>query len=212
MAERGIRTQLFRMFIGALSGFAISMVAAKSGFIEWLEAMRADEIASTLVAFVMILLAAFALVAAASPGTYRRIAANYREGDPVDGGVLRTLRLNALLMGLTGALLLVPPFAARFGAGESAAMVVAAAMGVVLIALCWIGWREYAKNDELTRAVSAEANVASFTLLTLALFGWASLVKLGLAPEIGTWTLMTISVAVHLVVQVVAALRRGMFA
>lgn len=212
MAERGIRTQLFRMLVGALFGFAISMVAAKSGFIEWLEAMPADEIASTLIAFVMILLAAFALVAAASPGVYRRIAANYREGDPVDGEVLRTLRLNALMMGLSGALLLVPPFAVRFGADESAATAVAVAMALVLMALCWLGWREYAKNDELTRAVSAEANVASFMILTVALFGWASLVKLGLVPEISSWTLMTITVAVHLTVQMAVAMRRGMFA
>jgi len=200
------------MVVGALFGLAISMIAAKSGFLEWMRAMPADEIASTVVAFVMLFLAAFAFVAAAGPGTYRRVAANYREGDPVDGAVLRMMRLNALTLALSGALLLAPPFAVRFGANESVAVAVAAGMTLVVLALSWINWREYARNDELTRAVSAEANVASFTILTLALFGWASLIKLGLAPEVGSWTLMTIAVAVHLVVQILAALRRGMFA
>lgn len=212
MPEPARRPQFLRVVLGALFGFAISLIAAKSGFLEWMRAMPADEIASACVAFVMLFLAGFALVAAASPGVYRRVAANYREGDPVDGDVLRTMRFSALTLALSGALLLAPPFAVRFGASESAAVAVAVAMLLVVLVLSWINWRERAKSDELTRAVSAEANVASFMILTLALFGWASLVKLGLAPEIGTWTLMTIAVAVHLVVQVVAALRRGMFA
>lgn len=212
MPEPARRPQFLRMVLGALFGFAISLIAAKSGFLEWMRAMPADEIASACVAFVMLFLAGFALVAAASPGVYRRVAASYREGDPVDDDVLRTMRFSALTLALSGALLLAPPFAVRFGASESAAVAVAVAMLLVVLVLSWINWRERAKNDELTRAVSAEANVASFMILTLALFGWASLVKLGLAPEIGSWTLMTIAVAVHLVVQVVAALRRGMFA
>jgi hypothetical protein len=212
MAEQGPRNHLFRMFVGALFGFAISLVAAKSGFLEWMRMMPVDEIASTFVAFVMLFLGAFALTVGASPGIYRRVAANYREGDPLDRSVLRTMRLNALVLGLSGALLLAPPFAMRFGAGEAAAVTVAAAMGLVLLALSWIGWREYAKNDELTRAVSTEANVASFMILTVALFGWASLVKLGLVPEISSWSLMTIAVAVHLTVQMAVAMRRGMFA
>lgn len=212
MPEPARRPQFLRMVIGALFGFAISLIAAKSGFLEWMRAMPGDEIASTFVAFVMLFLAAFAFVAAASPGIYRRIAANYREGDPVDGDVLRMMRFNALTLALSGALLLAPPFAVRFGVNESVAIAVAAGMTLVVLVLSWLNWREYAGNDELTRAVSAEANVASFMILTLALFGWASLVKLGLAPEIGSWTLMTIAVAVHLIVQILAALRRGMFA
>lgn len=212
MAEHGSRNQLFRMFVGALCGLAISLIAAKSGFLEWMSVMPVDEIASTFVACVMLFLGAFALIVGAGPGIYRHVAANYREGDPLDRDVLRTMRLNALVLGLSGALLLAPPFAVRFGVGESAAIGVAAAMGLVLLALGWIGWRQTAKNDELTRAVSAEANVASFMILTVALFGWAALVKLGLAPEIGSWTLMTIAVAVHLIVQMAVAMRRGMFA
>lgn len=212
MAEPARRPQFLRMVVGALVGFAISLIAAKSGFLEWMSAMPADEIASASVAFVMLFLAAFALVAAASPGIYRRVAANYREGDPVDRDVLRTMRFNAVTLALSGGLLLAPPFAVRFGASDSSAVAVVAGMALVLLVVSWISWREYAKNDELTRAVSAEGNVASFMILTLALFGWASLVKLGLAPEIGTWTLMTIAVAVHLIVQVAAALRRGLFA
>lgn len=212
MPEPARRPQFLRMVIGALFGFAISLVAATSGFLEWMRAMPGDEIASTFVAFVMLFLAAFAFAASASPGIYRGIAANYREGDPVDGDVLRMMRFNALTLALSSALLVAPPFAVRFGVTESAAIAVAAGMTLVVLALSWINWREYAKNDELTRAVSAEANVASFMILTLALFGWASLVKLGLAPEIGSWTLVTIAVSVHLTVQILAALRRGMFA
>eukprot|EP01136_Pigoraptor_vietnamica_P034065 Opistho-1_new@97624 len=125
MPEPARPPQFLRMVVGALFGLAISMIAAKSGFLEWMRAMPADEIASTFVAFDMLFLAAFAFVAAASPGIYRRIAANYREGDPVDGGVLRMMRFNSLTLALSGALLLAPPFAVRFGANESAAIAVA---------------------------------------------------------------------------------------
>lgn len=212
MTDRNTQTQIVRMLVGALVGGAFAMIAVKSGAAAWLRGMPADELASTSVAVAFLFLALFAIVVSSGKGIYRLMAANYREGDPLDAGVLRVLRRSGVAMLLSGVLLLAPPVAARMGAGETAAIAVAAAMAVLLLVSGWLSWRVARSGDELTRALAVETSAVSFWIATLALFGWAALVKLGLAAEIGTWTLMTIAMALNLVVQIGFAARRGLFA
>jgi hypothetical protein len=212
MTDRPLHIRLFRMLIGALVGFAVCAAAAASGFLEWLKDMPAEDIVSSVLAMLILMLAVFAAIVSSSQSAYKAIAENYREGDPLDGEVLRMMRMNAILLLISGGLLLAPPFAVRLGFGETATIVVAAAMGVLLLFTSWLSWRVTRSSDELTRALAMESSAISFWVLTMGLFGWASLVKLGLAPEISSWTLMTASMAVSLVVQMAAAMRRGMFA
>ncbi|MDF7777464.1 hypothetical protein P1X14_19560 [Sphingomonas sp. AOB5] len=212
MTDRPLHIRLFRMFIGALVGLAFCAAAAASGFLEWLKGMPAEDIVSTVLALLVLMLAAFAGIVSSSQAAYKAIAENYREGDPLDNDVLRMMRMNGIILLISGGLLLAPPFAVRLGAGETASIAVAAAMGVLLLVTSWLSWRVSRSSDELTRAMAMESGAASFWVLTMGLFGWASLVKLGLVPEISSWTLMTAAMAVSLVVQMAAAMRRGMFA
>jgi hypothetical protein len=212
MTDRPLHVRLFRMFIGALVGLAFCALAAASGFLELLKDMPAEDIVSTVLALLILMLGGFAVLVSSSQGAYKAIAENYREGDPLDDDVLRMMRMNGVLLLISGGLLLAPPFAVLLGAGETVKIVVAAAMGVLLFFTTWLSWRVTKRSDELTRALAMESSAISFWVLTMGLFGWASLVKLGLAPEISSWTLMTAAMAVSLVVQMGLAMRRGMFA
>lgn len=212
MAEPGNRRRLLRAAIGAVFGFALAFAAGQVGLLDWIAQMPGADIASTALAALLLMLGLFAMVAASSSTLYRRMAENYQEGDPLDGKVLRYLRLNGVGLLLGAALLLAPPLAVRFGYAGDAAIPVAAGLAALLALQAWLNVRIRRDSDELTRAALAEASIASFWLSQLGLFGWAALARLGLVAEVGLWTLMTISMAIYLVVSIIAAIRRGMFA
>jgi len=212
MAEPGNRRRLVRAAIGAVVGLVLGFAAGQAGLFDWLEGLPGEDIASTTLAGMLLLLGLFALVAASSRTLYRRMAENYREGDPLDGSVLRYLRASGVVLILSAVLLLAPPLAVRYGLTGDAAIAVAAGMAALLAFQTWLNLRIMRTSDELSRAAMAEASVASFWLLQLGLFGWAALARLGLVAEVSMWTLMTISTAIYLVVSIVSALRRGMFA
>ena len=167
---------------------------------------------SVVLAVMMGFLGLFALVTSATPGLYRHIAANYREGDPVDGTVLRQLRLSGVAMLISAAVLAAPPFAVRLGVDAGMAQALAAVIGALLLFSWWLAWRIMRSSDELNRALSVESSAISFWILSTGLFGWAVLAKLGLAPEASLWTLMIIAMAGNLIVQIILSVRRGLFA
>lgn len=212
MAKRSLRDRLFRLIVGALIGGMIGAALIATGFIEWIWEMPGEDFAAALVALVFLMLAGFAAIVSTSRAAYIRIADNYREGDPVGDDELRLMRLSGVLLLLSAMLLLAPPVAVRLGAGEAASIALAAAIGALLLLTTWLSWRVMRIGDELNRTLALESSAASFWVLTLGLFGWASLVKLGLAPEVGTWTLMLITLAVSVVVQIALSVRRGLFA
>lgn len=212
MASPGARRRLVRAAVGAVVGFVLAFGAGQAGLFDWLEALPGEDIASTVLAGMLLLLGLFALVAASSRGLYRRMAENYQEGDPLDAGVLRYLRVSGVVMLFSALLLLAPPLAVRYGLTGDAAIPVAAGMAALLAVQVWLNLRVMRTSDELSRAAMAQASVASFWLLQLGLFGWAALAKLGLVAEVSLWTLMTISTVIYLTVSIVTAIRRGMFA
>jgi hypothetical protein len=212
MADPRLRRRLVHAAYGAVVGFAIALAAGRSGLIAWLAEMPVADMASTTLAVLLLSLGLFALIAASSRTLYRRMAENYQEGDPLDAGVLRYLRMNGVALLLGAALLLAPPLAVRFGFTGDAAIPVAAGIAALLALQTWLSARIRRGSDELNRAALAEASITSFWLLQFGLFGWAALARLGLVASVSLWTLMTISGAVYLVVSIVVALRRGMFA
>lgn len=212
MASSGTRRRLVRAAIGAVFGVALGFAAGQAGLFDWLEALPGEDIASTVVAGVLLLLGLFAVIAASNRALYRRMAENYQEGDPLDGTVLRYLRVSGVVMILAAVLLLAPPLAVRYGLTGDAAIPVAAGMAALLAFQVWLNLRVMRTSDELSRAAMAEASVASFWLLQLGLFGWAVLAKLGLVASVSLWALMTISTVIYLIVSIVSAIRRGMFA
>ncbi len=212
MAEPANRRRLVRAAVGGVVGFALAFAAGQIGLIDWVAEMPGEDIASTAVAALLVMLGLFSMVAASSSALYRRMAENYRPGDPLDGKVLRYVRASGLVLLLAAALLLAPPLAVRFGFTGDAAIPVAIGLAALLALQAWLNLRILRSSDELSRAATNEASVASFWLLQLGLFGWAALAKLGLVAEVSLWTLMTISTVIYLVVSIVAAIRRGMFA
>jgi hypothetical protein len=212
MANPRTRRKLIQAACGAVVGLGIGYGAGEIGLIDWLKELPGEDLASTAVAGVLLFLGLFSIVAASSNGIYRRMAANYEAGDPLDSSVLRYLRVSGIVLLLAAALLLAPPLAVRFGLTGDAALPVAIGIGALLALQTWLNARILRSSDELSRAAMAEASVASFWLLQLGLFGWAALAKLGLVASVGLWTLMTIAMLVYLVTSIVAAIRRGMFA
>jgi hypothetical protein len=212
MASSGTRRRLVRAAVGGVVGLALGFVAGQIGLFDWLKTLPGEDVASVLVAGILFLLGLFALVAASSRTLYRRMAENYQEGDPLDAGVLRYLRMSGVTLLIASALLLAPSLAVQYGLVGDAALPVALGIAALLAFQVWLNARVLRDSDELSRAAMKEASVTSFWLLQLGLFGWAVLAKLGLAADVSLWTLMTISTVIYLVVSIVAAIRRGMFA
>ena len=212
MPKRPLHIRLFRMFVGALAGLALCGIAAATGALGWLKTLPGEDFASTLMAVMLLFLAGFAAIVSSSQKAYRAIAENYREGDPLDADVLRTMRVSAVILLLSAVLLMAPVIAARSALGEGVPVGVAAGMGVLVLIQTWLSLRILRRSDELNRAAASEACVVSFWVLQLGLFLWAALAKLGLVAEVSMWTLMMIATGVYLVISMGVAMRRGMFA
>ena len=86
------------MFVGAVVGLVLCSIGAAAGLIDWMETLSGEDFASVLLALLMLFLAGFAVLVSSSERAYRAIAENYREGDPVDANVLRTMRISAVIM------------------------------------------------------------------------------------------------------------------
>lgn len=212
MPSQRARKKLIQAAVGALVGFGLASLAVAAGLDDWLKTLPGEDLASTAVAGILLMLALFGLIASSNPALYRRMAANYEPGDPLDAGVLRYLRVSCLVLLIAAAILLAPPLAVQFGLGKDGRIALSGALAVLLAVQTWLNLRILRDGDELMRAATAQASMVSFWLLQLGLFGWAALAKLGLAATVSLWTLMTIAMAVYLIVSIAVALRRGMFA
>ena len=197
---------------GLIIGYPAGYLLGKLHLGDWLAGMPGEDLASLAVAAALLFLGLFAIVAASNVALYRRLAANYEAGDPLDRGTLRYLRLSGVIMVLAGLLLLAPPLAAYFGLAGNAAIAVAVGIGLLLAVQNWLNIKVVRDSDELSRASVAEASAVSFWLLQGGLFGWAALVKLGLVQAVSMWTMVIIVMAVSLVVSIVSGVRRGLFA
>ena len=215
-ADPRTRRILIRLAIGLTGGLIVGYptgyLAGKLRLGDWLAGMPGEDLASLAVAAALLCLGLFAIVAASSAAIYRRLAANYEAGDPLDRGTLRYLRLSGVIMVLAGLLLLAPPLAARFDLAGNAAMAAAVGIGLLLAVQNWLNIKVVRDSDELSRASVVEASAVSFWLLQGGLFGWAALFKLGLVQAVSMWTMVIIVMAVYLAVSIVSGVRRGLFA
>jgi hypothetical protein len=212
MDKRPLPQRLFRMLIGAAVGLALCGAAAATGVLQWMVTLPGEDFASALLAVMMLLLAAFALIVSSSKGAYRRIAENYREGDPLDSETLRTMRISAIILLLSSVLLLAPPLAVQMGASMDVSIAVAAAMAVLVLVQTWLNLHVIRSSDELTRATNSEASVIGFWVTQAGLYVWAALAKLGLVASVSLWTLMMIATGIYLIISIGVAMRRGLFA
>lgn len=210
MAKRTPGDRLLRMLIGAVVGVGLCWVADQAGVIDWMKTLQGEDFASAAVALILVFFAGFAALASTSTGVYRRVAENYREGDPLDDKVLRTMRFTAVILVLSAVLLLAPVVAAQMGVSRSVALAVAAGLAAVVAVQCWLNLRVVGMGDELSKAVNSEICVIAFWVTQLGLFMWAALTKLGLAGDVSLWTLMLICTGVTIVISIAVVVRRGM--
>lgn len=200
-----------RLFGGAIIGALIVLPLAKSGAIEAIAAWRPEEIASTILAGALLMIALITGGFATSRKGYRALT-DEGLGEPIEEETLSTLRRQALITGLAGVLLIIPPLGAHLGLAGPAAIGALAAMAVLLLAEFWLNRSLTRQGDELSRAVSAESSVATLGIATPLLFGWAALEKFALVPAIDSWTILTLTIALSLVVGMWVSVRRGLVA
>jgi hypothetical protein len=200
-----------RLCGGAILGAVIILPLAKSGALEAIATWRPEEIASTILAGLLLMIALITGGFSTSRKGYRALT-DEGMGEPIEDATLSTLRRQALVTGLAALLLLIPPIGAHLGLAGPAAIGALAAMGVLLALEYWLNRSLTRSGDELSRAVSAESSVATLAIATPLLFGWAALEKLSLVPAIDSWTILTMAIALSLVVGMWVSVRRGLVA
>lgn len=211
MFDQKTNRTLGRMFGGMIIGGLIILPLAKSGALEAVAAWRPEEIASTILAGLLIMIALITGGFSTSRKGYRALT-DEGMGEPIESETLSTLRRQALVTGLAGLLLLIPPAGAHLGLAGPAAIGALAAMAVLLGLEYWLNRSLTRQGDELSRAVSAESSVATLAIATPLLFGWAALEKFALVPAIDSWTILTMTIALSLVVGMWVSVRRGLVA
>ena len=209
MPENPVQRSLLRMIGGMFIGLLIATALAKSGALYEVATWAPGEIASTILAGLLLMVALITGGFSTSKKGYRALT-DEGLGEPVEPETLSTLRRQALVTALCGLLLIVPPAAAHLGLTGASAAVALGVMAVLLAAMFWINLGLSRESDELTRAVSAEASAWTLGVAFLALFGWSALEKLALVPAISSWTLLTAGTALSFVVWMVVSLRRGL--
>lgn len=197
------------LIAGLLVGGAIGAALAASGAIEQVSAWRASEIATLAIGALLLIIAGFTAFAATSGNRYRRMIDQRADDEPVEAGDLVFARRQALVSGAAGVLLIAIPAAANSGLAPEARIAAAIGVFAILAVQTLFNVRLWRDGDELTRRVVADSGAISFWLLQFALFAWAALVMLGLAPEIDSWTGVAVLMAVYLVTSTLVAMRRG---
>lgn len=204
--SRRIAVQLIGgMVVGAAVGAGLAMSGALDIVLGW----RANEVATGIIGIMLLAVAAVLAAGGASPALYRRLIDRSPEQEPVEAADLVFVRRQAIVAALGGVLLLAVPFAAHAGLGTEGRVAAAVAVFALLAVQTVFNIRLWREGDELTRRVIADSGAISFWLLQFALFAWATLVMLDLAPEIESWTSVAVLMAVYLVASSVVAFRRG---
>jgi len=213
------RNPLRRALIGALLGAPLGLAggfvvarAVKRGMIAPLEAWTGADLFSLAIALGLVVSAGYAGWAATSGRRWNQMVERLSPDEPVDPAALVSGRRQALVAGLAGAMMILPPVAAHAGLGDGARTLVAGVVALLLAVQTLANWRLWRDGDELTRAVIAQSGAACFWLLQLALFVWATLTRLDLAPEADAWTLMTVMMGVYLLIGTIISARRGLVA
>lgn len=121
-------------------------------------------------------------------------------------------RQQAVVMFLAGLLMAAPVVASA--SFEVIPMVVASIVMLAVLAVFLIqtvyNLTVWHRSDELIRRVTSETGAVCFWVLQGLLFLWAAAEKLGLAPPLTAWDIMTVLMGTYLVVASVMSARRGL--
>lgn len=125
---------------------------------------------------------------------------------PASSEEVHSFRLQALLLALTGVLLLVPVVIARLASTATQARSLFAAFALLLAFQSLINWRVWRCGDEFQRRIVLETGALSMHLGTALLFLWAVAERLSLVRPLSVWdaniALLTLYVAASCVMNV----------
>lgn len=195
--------------IGGVLGYATGR-ALKRGNVDVLRDWSFADLSSLLIALSLIVSAGYVAWAATSARRWNQMVERLPAEEPLDPAALVNGRRQALVGGLAGVMLALPPIAAHAGLSAEGAALAALGVALLLGVQSWINYRLWRDGDELTRSVIAQSGAACFWLLQLALFAWATLTRLKLMPEVDAWTLVTVMMGVYLLVSFIVSARRGL--
>lgn len=192
---------------GAAMGFGGAYFVMETGVERWTVA----EFASLAIALMLLVLGGFMAFMTGNIDRYRKIVAYRQPGsEPADAESLPWLRRQAYVLMLAGPLLAAPPVVVHLGLTDSARMLAAVVILLVLAFQTWLNWSVFRESDEMVRQVSMIAGAWCFFGLQLALFVWAVLAKLVLVADIDSWTMVTVLMGTYLVASAVIGTRRGL--
>ncbi|MBI1407537.1 MAG: hypothetical protein GC145_15605 [Caulobacter sp.] len=207
-ARRLILAGLGLVFGGGL-GYAVGRLI-KSGVLS-ADGLGWSDIAAAAIA--VCLLAMGVVIGAAS---FSRVAAgrmiDARSGRPATPAQQSFYRQQAIVLALAGIMMAAPvATVAVFGKVPeplgSIVMLGVIAVFLVQTAFNLTVWR---RGDEMMRQVISETGAVCFWILQGLLFLWAAAEKLGLAPALSAWDIMTILMGVYLVISSLMSIRRGL--
>lgn len=126
-------------------------------------------------------------------------------------GQIGFYRQQAAVQVLAGLLLAAPVITVFFQPEPPEVLSLAVMIAVVALFLVQtaLNLTVWSKADEMMRRMIAESGTICFWVLQGALFLWAAAEKLGLAPALSTWDLLTALMAFYLIVSSVLSVRRG---
>lgn len=120
-------------------------------------------------------------------------------------------RQQAYVLALAGVMLAIPVVAGVFWRPLSPELGAALMAGLVAMFLLqtYFNITVWTRADEMLRNMVGESGAVCFWVLQGALFLWAAAEKLGLAPALTAWDMMTVLMAFYLVVSSILSVRRG---
>jgi hypothetical protein len=126
---------------------------------------------------------------------------------PAGDAEVRDTRLQSVIMGLSGAIMILPLILSAVAVPVTASL---AGIGLLLVLHTALNVRLYRRVDELFRRVVVEAGAFTFWLGQGLLFLWAAAERLSAAPPLTAWDIYVVLMGVYLVVSMIVTFRRGL--
>ena len=195
-------------FVFGVVGYGVGYVLAKVVFpdagplpdlnLRWSDAVAAVAAVSLVIG------AAAVLMVSLDPA---RLGRMYKLEGPASAEETAQARLQSVVMGLSGVILLLPVIFELAGLTP----VIALTIVVLLLALHTVlNLKVYREIDELWRRAVMEAGTITFFVGQVALFLWAAAERLGVVPPITAWDVYAVLMALYLCISVIVSARRGL--
>jgi len=195
-------------FAFGVVGYGVGYVLAKfvlpdAGPLPDLNLRWSDAVAA-VAAISLVIGAAAVLMVSLDPA---RLGRMYKLEGPASVEETAQARLQSVVMGLSGVILLLPVIFELAGLTP----VIALTIVVLLLALhTALNLKVYREIDELWRRAVMEAGTITFFVGQVALFLWAAAERLGVVPPITAWDVYAVLMALYLCISVIVSTRRGL--